>query len=593
MVSTSILIYIGYFLSAWGDRMWLFAIPLFLLDLDPKSLTLTAGYGLVLASSVLIFGPLIGDWIDRRPRLYCARMSLVIQNCAVILCAFILIFEGDKSSQYILFVKIAAVVLGAIALLASTGAAIIIQKDWIVVLAGDDKEMLTSLNCTTRRIDLLCKILAPAACGQIMSLLNLKGGAIFIMSWNGISMFVEYFLLKLIYKRTPALSKKQSKTASKNDKMSLQKVNDTESLSDNNDDQQDDDQSDTAVLIRNGSGGSSPNWHSNPKELREEIVSGGDDALNDRKRKDDENKSAVTKLARSDFRESTKAVRKFNIRTGLSQMFEVFITLKDGWKLYISQPIALACIGFSFLYMTLLGFGYITLAYVYSQCLSEFSVGLMTAGAGVTGIAATFMYPLMRKRFGFVNTGIASAVFQLLTLIPCIVSVFVIGSPFYLLPQNQVNLTTETMTTASILNNSISVTDVSPALTSTTSSVSSQLFLKCLDGVEPPASYLSLILLMAGMVLARIGLWGFDLTITQLIQESVAEPVRGTFSGVQSSLNNLMDLLTYIFVFAFPLPSQFGFLVLISAAFVTVGYILFFIYVHKSKHSSFTILPAA
>ena len=98
---------------------------------------------------------------------------------------------------------------------------------------------------------------------------------------------------------------------------------------------------------------------------------------------------------------------------------------------------------------------------------------------------------------------------------------------------------------------------------------------------------------MAGMVLARIGLWGFDLTITQLIQESVAESVRGTFSGVQSSLNNLMDLLTYIFVFAFPLPSQFGFLVLISAAFVTVGYILFFIYVHKSKHSSFTILPAA
>ena len=573
--------------------MWLFAIPLFLLDLDPKSLTLTASYGLILASSVLIFGPLIGDWIDRRPRLYCARMSLIIQNCAVILCAFILIFEGNKSSGYILFVKIAAVVLGAIALLASTGAAIIIQKDWIVVLAGDDKEMLTSLNCATRRIDLLCKILAPAACGQIMSLLHLKGGAIFIMSWNGISMFVEYFLLKLIYKRTPALSRKQSETASKHDKMSLQKINDTESLSDNNNDHQDDDQSDIAVLIRHGSGGSSPNSHGSSKELREEIVSGGDEALNERKSKDDGSKSAVAKLARTDSQQSTKAVRKFNARAGLRQMFGVVITLKDGWKLYISQPIALACIGFSFLYLTLLGFGYITLAYIYSQCLSEFSVGLMTAGAGITGIAATFIYPLMRKRFGFINTGIASAVFQLLTLIPCIVSVFVIGSPFYLLPQNQVNLTTETMTTASISNNSVSVTDVSPVLTSTTTSVGSQLFLKCLDGVEPPVSYLSLILLLVGMILARIGLWGFDLAITQLIQESVAESVRGTFSGVQSSLNSLMELLTYILVIAFPLPSQFGFLVLISAAFVTLGYILFFIYVHKSKHGSITTLPTA
>jgi len=99
-------------------------------------------------------------------------------------------------------------------------------------------------------------------------------------------------------------------------------------------------------------------------------------------------------------------------------------------------------------------------------------------------------------------------------------------------------------------------------------------------------SYLSMGFLLSGIILARIGLWGFDLTITQLIQESVAETERGVFNGVQSSLNNLMDLLTFLFVFAFPLPSQFGILVFVSAAFVTTGYLLFFIYAIKSRSHS-------
>lgn len=49
--------------------MWNFAVAVFLVDLYGKSLLLTAVYGLVMASSVLLLGAIIGDWVDKNPRL--------------------------------------------------------------------------------------------------------------------------------------------------------------------------------------------------------------------------------------------------------------------------------------------------------------------------------------------------------------------------------------------------------------------------------------------------------------------------------------------------------------------------------------------
>lgn len=48
--------------------MWHFAISVFLIELHGHNLLLTAVFGLVVAGSVLIFGVLIGEWIDRKPR---------------------------------------------------------------------------------------------------------------------------------------------------------------------------------------------------------------------------------------------------------------------------------------------------------------------------------------------------------------------------------------------------------------------------------------------------------------------------------------------------------------------------------------------
>lgn len=51
-----------------GDRMWHFAISVFLIELYGHNLLLTGIFGLVVAGSVLLLGALIGDWVDRNPR---------------------------------------------------------------------------------------------------------------------------------------------------------------------------------------------------------------------------------------------------------------------------------------------------------------------------------------------------------------------------------------------------------------------------------------------------------------------------------------------------------------------------------------------
>lgn len=49
--------------------MWNFAVAVFLVELYGNSLLLSAVYGLVVAGSVLLLGAIIGDWVDRNPRL--------------------------------------------------------------------------------------------------------------------------------------------------------------------------------------------------------------------------------------------------------------------------------------------------------------------------------------------------------------------------------------------------------------------------------------------------------------------------------------------------------------------------------------------
>ena len=494
----STLLYIGHSLSSWGDRMWQFAVPLLLLDLDTTKLTLAAAYGLVTSVTVLVLGPVVGDWIDRTPRLKAIRISLLTQNSFVVMTSLLLFFNRLYKTELVSYKKLIeflAIALGSVSYLASSSCGIIVQRDWVVVICQDDNDALATLNATLRRINLVTKLVSPLFCGELMSALSLTWGAAFISVWNFFSMFVEYNILKAVYNRVPELSKKQLKSQ------------------------------DEAKLL-------SDTYENGSEKIELEY----------------------------DKKEKPHSYFEIVMNSVLS--------LKSSWKLFFNQPIALPCFGFSFVYLTVLGFGYITIAYAYHQCFNELMMGLLTTATAITGIVATFIYPILRQKIGLIKTGLFFAAAQTSTLVLCVSSVFLEGSP---LSFSQ----TEYYSNVAIRNESSLTTNFA------TKKYETNLLITCLEGVTPPSSFLSLSVLMSGIILARIGLWGFDLTITQLVQENIQQDDRGAFSGVQNSLNHMCEILMFLLVIAFPGIEQFGILVIISSVTVSTCYLMYAIYSYR------------
>ncbi|KAG7261521.1 hypothetical protein CRUP_003360 [Coryphaenoides rupestris] len=174
--------------------MWHFAISVFLIELYGRNLLLTAVFGLVVAGSVLLVGPLIGDWVDRNPRnkvfSYKQWIEQIWDGWLTVVCYTVVIVLADVAN------------------LASTALTIAIQRDWIVVITGYNRGHLAGMNATMRRIDQVTNILAPLAVGQVMTLASNVVGCGFILGWNVVSLIVEFIFLSRVYRIVPALSVK-------------------------------------------------------------------------------------------------------------------------------------------------------------------------------------------------------------------------------------------------------------------------------------------------------------------------------------------------------------------------------------------------
>ena len=99
---------------------------------------------------------------------------------------------------------------------------------------------------------------------------------------------------------------------------------------------------------------------------------------------------------------------------------------------------------------------------------------------------------------------------------------------------------------------------------------------------QPPVSS-ALILILCGIIGCRIGLWVFDLSVQQLLQERVREEERGVVSGVVNAMISIMDMLHYVLVIAAPRPEHFRILTAISFSMVFLGWLLYSFYVRKSR----------
>ncbi|CAG5116589.1 unnamed protein product [Candidula unifasciata] len=574
LTGTNFFVYWSHFLSAWGDRMWSFGVGLFLINISPDSLQLTAAYGLSMGLSVLLFGALVGDIVDATPRLKAAQTALVLQNLFVVACAVVvylfLVFRSEILSfgdwtMYVTYTVI--ILLSVLSKLTSMARQIAVEKDWIVEICGTDFDKLATMTATLRRIDLTTQVLAPIATGLIMSFAGVHFGALFIGGWNLCSVVVEYYFLWKVYNTVPALKKKKDLKKSQVSAVAEDVVDDNEELpaltaEDNTEalDAADDTQGAHKEDNSNTLDGTKSKLRTTTLDIMEHLSN-----VNERSGDPEQIQSV-----------EEKTVKRQKCRC--SRMFNSFERLYRGWPVYASYNVLHAGIALACLYMTVLGFDSVTVGYAKMQGVTEGMVGLAMGIAALFGIFGTFMYPVMRRRLGLTRTGIFGFSLEIMCLILCVVSVWMPGSRFNLShalghdPGLSANSNcTQDPTELKNSNQSYNATsDVNVTL-------------DCYEATIQQESYLSVALLLTGIAMARFGLWIADLTVTQLFMERVKESERGKVNGVQSALNQLMDMCKFLMVVLAPYDYQFGLLVLISFTFICIGWLFYALFLHKDR----------
>lgn len=202
-------LYVSHFISTWNSRGFEFGAVLFLSRVYPGTLLPMSVYALCRALAAIVFSPTVGRYIDSGNRLTIVRISILGQRLAVAAsCASFLILllcERWISNiiNYVLFLSL--IMLACIEKLCIIMNTIAIERDWVVVVAGETEGRLQEMNSQMRRIDLFCKLVSPLA----IALLDGFSSTIAIVSvlaLNSTSVLAEYFLIAWVYRKTLNLS---------------------------------------------------------------------------------------------------------------------------------------------------------------------------------------------------------------------------------------------------------------------------------------------------------------------------------------------------------------------------------------------------
>lgn len=230
--SLLIYLYVGHFLARWGARMWEFSVGLYMINVWPDSLLLAAVYGVVESASTALFGPLIGQWVDKLSYIQVLQLWLLSQNLSFLVAGggvlAILVYTGLMSSNFTAFISLVVLIniSGALGVLSTLAGTILIEREWVVVISkGQAPDVLTKMNSVIRRIDLICKLFAPVVSGFIISFVSLTASALTMALWNVLSVLLQYWLLISVYDGIPALKEISERRVSRS---SVRKVDEVD-----------------------------------------------------------------------------------------------------------------------------------------------------------------------------------------------------------------------------------------------------------------------------------------------------------------------------------------------------------------------------
>ncbi|KMZ75505.1 hypothetical protein ZOSMA_114G01030 [Zostera marina] len=199
----------------------------------------------------------------------------------------------------------------------------------------------------------------------------------------------------------------------------------------------------------------------------------------------------------------------------------------NAWIVYSNQEIVLPGVSLASLYFTVLSFGTLMTATLEWKGVPAYLIAIVRGVSAMVGITATILYPILHSYISTLRTGLWSIWAQWCCLLVCVASVWVSG------------------------------------------------------GIT------SAWMLMCGVVASRLGLWMFDLSVMQHMQDLVSESDRCVVGGVQNSLQSMLELLTYTMGIIVSNPQDFDELVILSFLMVSLAASLYTFYIYRgSNHVS-------
>ncbi|KAM0890020.1 hypothetical protein ACQ4PT_027314 [Festuca glaucescens] len=197
------------------------------------------------------------------------------------------------------------------------------------------------------------------------------------------------------------------------------------------------------------------------------------------------------------------------------------------WAVYMRQEVMLPGVALAILYFTVLSFGTLMTAALDWKGIPAYVISLARGFSAIVGIAATWLYPIVHSWVSTLRTGLWSIWMQWCFLLMCVGSIWVSGR------------------------------------------------------------VASAWVLMAGVAASRLGLWMFDLAVTQLMQDNVLDPDRCVVGGVQNSLQSIFDLLTYIMGIIISDPRDFSELIVMSFFLVSCAALVYTLHVYRVRKHLF------
>ncbi|VVT46869.1 uncharacterized protein SAPINGB_P001428 [Magnusiomyces paraingens] len=219
-------LYFSHFLSTWNARVLEYGAVLFLAEMVPNTFLPLSLYAFFRSLTAIIFSHKLGLYIDHTNRLEVVRTSIVHQRIAVVTTCFLLWLmalllkpqRGDSNAEMIAMtfesslelnplvysakfniLMALLIICACVERLCATMNLVSVERDWVVVIAGNDSRFLQILNARMRRIDLFCKLLGPLAISYLDAWLPLVGLIWILLLWNFGSMFIEYFTIEKVY----------------------------------------------------------------------------------------------------------------------------------------------------------------------------------------------------------------------------------------------------------------------------------------------------------------------------------------------------------------------------------------------------------